>query len=534
MLVKVTVKPSEKQQKSDTDLINSIDAFVSAQVEKRGIPGLSVAIIKDNKRIFSKGWGIKSIDRIGEPNNEMTADTPIVQCSLSKSFVAGAISILVNQKKLEWNTPLKTFVPDLEFSDEYVTNNINLLDLLSHRSGFLGNLRAFSSNHGYLKSSDQLFESLKHLEMSKDFRNSYVYSNYMYVLLSIIIEKVSGVSFYEFVKVNIFEPLGMNARYEVEGDSAEPHDLDYSPEEFLEAYKGKSPEELFDFKPKLCVIPRYNCYQNGAPGGIVCSANDMAKWIQCLMNDGKAEDGTQVIYDVNKVLTKVHNAQNNQLGGVIKFVGDGCGLVIDQIDKYRIIRHTGGLPGITTYLTYTNNTDLKLGLYVGSNSKHHRVALDALFYALATFLHPEAGKPLMDSVLTHKAPLPGLASLISDIEKYTQGDIKIHPRFDDFMGEYTHPAYGLVTITKHEKEGYLFMTREPEVNRTLYPIRQNQHNLNPSALSFYEDSGKFETYKVGTCTAGSIISWNFVINTDDTISLVYKTDVVATFVKNTV
>ncbi|KAJ2988237.1 hypothetical protein HDV02_005688, partial [Globomyces sp. JEL0801] len=134
--VKVSVKNQNKQTTKDTnsELIQRIDGHITKFLQKYNIPGLVIALSKGDDLHFSKGYGVKSLDNIGQEHNDYTVNTYGPICSMTKSITAAAISILINQGKLSWDKPLKTYVPGVEFSDPWVTDHVTILDILTHRT----------------------------------------------------------------------------------------------------------------------------------------------------------------------------------------------------------------------------------------------------------------------------------------------------------------------------------------------------------------------------------------------------------------
>src|SRR5690606_1161298 len=126
--------------------LDSLDAFISKQVKDYTIPGLSIGIIKDNKIVFAKGYGVtNNVDLL--PVSSQTV-FPIMSCT--KAFTAAALGILVDQGKIKWNDKVIKYLPDFKLSDPWITKELTISDLLCHRSGletFEGDLLWYGTNY---------------------------------------------------------------------------------------------------------------------------------------------------------------------------------------------------------------------------------------------------------------------------------------------------------------------------------------------------------------------------------------------------
>ncbi|KAI8900147.1 beta-lactamase/transpeptidase-like protein [Globomyces pollinis-pini] len=477
--------------KSDSQFLSKFQDYLHSELERLSLPGLTIAIIKENEIIFNKAFGVKVLDS-DNPNNDFTSDTLIEQCSITKSVAAAAISILVNQEKLEWNCPIISYM-DLELADPYINENITVLDLLSHRSGLACHDAIWNGTNCLLKSTETYLQNLKHLDFTDSFRDSMVYGNITYGIIGLLISKITGLSFYDFVQENIFVHLNIQAesyltlmKKEIT-DVVSPHTVDYTPEEFLEQFKSPG------VSPNLKVKTLKHFVEGNEillpAGGFYMSTNDMIKWIQCLMNDGRNINGKQVIYDMN-VLTNIHNANGSEKNGPFSYRGYGGGLEITQFDKHHIVNHGGGMAGISTALMCT--IDSTLGVYVGLNCDYaSNLTYDLSRFVFASLIDSSESEKVISQVETDIKSLPFtfIKEHYEELLKYKTGRVVKNPKFEKFIGTYFNPAYGKIEISSHTLEYHLYMQREPDIPITMYPMLVNEIDSDDSGLMFYTMSG---------------------------------------------
>ncbi len=249
-----------------------VDNYIQTQMSRNGIPGVSIAITQGDQIIYLKGYGTAGR---GQP---MTSETPMYIGSTSKSFTALAVMQLVEQGKVELDAPVQKYIPWFTLADEEAAKIITLRHLLSHTSG-LSDLQYVEI--GRLPDSASIEEGVRDLRVARlvdPAGTKFHYFNPGYATLGLIVEKVSGLSYDEYLKRNILEPLGMTRTYT-------------EPETAQRAGLAQGHSLMFGF-----TVPRTQPFRRyGVPDGyIISTARDMARYLMAL-NNGGALEGRRVL-----------------------------------------------------------------------------------------------------------------------------------------------------------------------------------------------------------------------------------------------
>jgi CubicO group peptidase (beta-lactamase class C family) len=164
-----------------------LDQFMTGQLEQWKGVGAAVAVVHKDQVIWSKGYGYRDL----EAGLEVTPDTLFAIGSSTKSFTAAAAAQLVDEGLLDWDTPVKTYLPDFQMYDPVATERLTIRDMLCHRSGLPRHEMVWYNSP---RSREELLLSLRHLEPSRDFRSKWQYQNLMYMAAGYLIGHLKGTS----------------------------------------------------------------------------------------------------------------------------------------------------------------------------------------------------------------------------------------------------------------------------------------------------------------------------------------------------
>ncbi|MEO0303883.1 MAG: serine hydrolase domain-containing protein, partial [candidate division WOR-3 bacterium] len=188
--------------KDFTGKFEKIDLFIDSMLTIHNGVGLSIGIVYRDSLIYAKGYGYSDYEK----KKEVTENTLFAIGSCTKSFTATAISMLVQEGKIDFDRPLKDYLPDFQLYDEISERVATPLDILTHRIGLP---RHDFMWYGSDFSREDIYRRLKYLKPNCSIRTKFQYQNHMYLVAGYLVEKVSGESWENFVKEKILKPLKM-------------------------------------------------------------------------------------------------------------------------------------------------------------------------------------------------------------------------------------------------------------------------------------------------------------------------------------
>lgn len=246
---------------------DAIDKFVNSYMERNGLPGSSIVIVKDGKVIYEKGYGH---DAEGKP---LTEKSLMRIGSASKSFTAFSVLQLVDKGNIKLDDPVIKYLPELTMDDARL-QKVTIRQLLSHTSGIPNPTIVPPANS--LKTGISRMRDWKLMWGPGD---NYRYSNPNYWILARLVEIISGMEFPQYLKQNIFIPLGMEDTISVINTGDHVEGLSRG---FVTAYGTAFPWTELE---QMCA---------GA-GGVITTAADMGKWLSMYTNEGKNEEGESLL-----------------------------------------------------------------------------------------------------------------------------------------------------------------------------------------------------------------------------------------------
>jgi CubicO group peptidase (beta-lactamase class C family) len=183
-----------------------LDAFVTRTMKEFGVPGMAVAVVKDGRVVLAKGYGVR---RAGE-SAPVDADTLFGIASNTKAFTCAALSILVEEGKLAWDDPVTKHLPDFQMHDPWVTREVTVRDLVTHRAGLGlggGDLMWWPPTTFTRR---EIVRGLRWVKPASSLRSRYAYNNVTFVAAGEVVAAVAGESWDDFVRRRLLEPIGMS------------------------------------------------------------------------------------------------------------------------------------------------------------------------------------------------------------------------------------------------------------------------------------------------------------------------------------
>ena len=421
-----------------------IDRYVSRVLQTFEVPGLALAIVKDGKVVLAKGYGER---RIGDATR-VDAQTIFPIASNTKAFTATALGILVEEGKVEWDTPVVRYLPWFALGDPYVTRELTVRDLLVHRSGLglgAGDLLWWPPSTYDRK---EIARRLRYLPLATSFRSTYAYDNVLYLVAGEVIEAVSGKTWEEFVRERVLEPVGMTGSgIGLVGVPSTPN--------------VAAPHARVDGKVRA--IEAFTSANTNPAGGIESNAADMAKWMITQLDSGRVAGGKRIFSPRTTrelwapvTLTPIGDAPRDLPALRRNFSGYALGFGVNDYRGRKLLSHTGGLPGYLSRVTLL--PDLGLGIAVLTNQESG-AAYNAIVYRV---LDHYLGVSDTDW-LAGFAEMRRKAQMQAQEEAPAKRDSTSGPSLppEKYAGTYTDLWYGDVTIERESGKLVMRFTHTP-------------------------------------------------------------------------
>lgn len=245
--------------------LKAFDRYVTQAARDWRVPGLAVAVVKDDSVVFAKGYGVLDLTKPGPA----TEHTRFAIGSTTKAMTSAALGMLVDDGKLRWDDRVIDHLPDFRLFDPYVTRELTVRDLLTHRSGLPGTDLLWL--RGDLPQAEMI-RRLRHVRPNSSFRAQFTYQNVVYAIGGALIEKISGMPWEDFIRTRIFAPLGMT--------ESEPLVLGIASRPNVATPHG-------EVRDTVRVVPIRSTDPVASAGSVWSSVSDMAKWMRFVLDSGR-------------------------------------------------------------------------------------------------------------------------------------------------------------------------------------------------------------------------------------------------------
>lgn len=410
------------------------DDIVKKGLEILNIPGAAVAVVKDNEVIFAKGFGYRDV----ENKLPMTTDTLLAIGSSSKAFTTFAMGILVDEGKIEWEKPVRNYIPWFRLFDPFASERLTPRDLVTHRSGLPRHDLSWYNN--FEASREDFVRRLAYLKPTADLRERYQYNNLMFLTAGYLIEVMTDKRWEDAIRTYIFTPLEMKrSNFSVEESQKDS--------DFSLGYREK--------EGKIERLPFRNITNIGPAGSINSSVNEMSHWLLVHLNGGKFKE-TQVIDPLT--LEDMHLA-HMPTGGTpaipeITPADYGLGWFIDSYRGHRRVHHGGNIDGFSAMVSMLPQDGVGFVVLTNKNGNPLPELLIRQATDLILGLEP---KDWIGEAAENKAKGEE-AGKAAEKKKTTRRkpDTKPDHSLEEYLGDYNHPGYGDLNV--FVQEGKFFFT----------------------------------------------------------------------------
>jgi CubicO group peptidase (beta-lactamase class C family) len=430
-----------------------LDAFVARTIREFEVPGLALAIVKDGQPILLKGYGVRRLGTAAP----VTPQTLFGIASNTKAFTAAALAMLVDEGKLAWDDPVTRHLPAFQLYDPYVTRELTVRDLLTHRSGLglgAGDLMFFPPS---TFTRDEIVERLRYIKPATSFRSKYAYDNCLYLVAGQIVPALTGQSWDELIKSRIFAPLGMTTSNTSVSDLAPDGDV-------------ATPHSLVD-KVVTPVAP-HRLDNNAPAGGINSSIAEMSRWVLAQLEGGVYRDAQG---NEKRLFSPAQNKEMWSAQTLLpiadppkelaalrpRFAAYGLGWGLRDYRGRKLVSHTGGLLGMVSQVVLV--PEERLGIVVLTNQEQGAAFRAVTWRILDHFL----GAPPVDWLQAFKsASAREVAEAQEKVEKQAANrvrDSKPALPFASYCRRYRDAWYGEVEVAIEEGKPVIRFSRTPSL-----------------------------------------------------------------------
>ncbi|KIV99773.1 uncharacterized protein PV09_08579 [Verruconis gallopava] len=408
----------------------SFDKIAEKALKDYQVPGFSVSIV-DCQDTHAKGYGIARF-----PSTKATADTLYFTASTTKSFTAASILKLIEEyEKTPYQLSLRTKIIDIvpwKLQDDYVTTHATLEDALSHRTGLP---RHDMSYGGPNFTIDDLLRSLPHLPLTREIRQEFQYCNIMFVILTRVIEKLSGTSIAQFFKNNIWQPLGMNNTF-MNVEEAKMTGL------LADGHWFNNDTGSFDVYPTIDPL-----FVAGA-GGAISSVTDYAKYLRAMLNDDLSILSAASYRELRTGRIVTPSLPLGMDQGPAAY---SLGWFVSVYEGYELIQHTGGVPGFATLMLYVPELDWAVSVMAnaaeGGSVLLFRIGLELLGRRIKLRHVPDVDGLWRNASRIRLDIMKNLRAVAFPDAPPPDRAVRHALPLAAYTGVYQHPAYQRINIT---------------------------------------------------------------------------------------
>jgi CubicO group peptidase (beta-lactamase class C family) len=454
----------------DAGLAEAIDAYVKAAMAAwPDQPALGVAVVKDGQTVLARGYGVREMGRPDRADE----NTLFAIASNSKNVTAACLAILVDEGKVKWDEPVKTYLPGFTLSDPYIGEHITVRDTLSHRAGFglgAGDLLFWPNSN---RSRAEVLARVPFVPIEDGFRANYHYCNLMFVVAGAVLEAVSGMTWEAFVQTRIFDRLGM-------GESVPMASLADPAKSALPHARVGPPLRYQGPMTKISdsIVGIWDWDSAAAAGGICASAADWAKWMILRLNMGALPDGTRLFTEARatemwrpNVIISGTPGPTADLPGRSIASTYAMGHQVADYRGERIVSHGGGSPGGNSFTVMIPGR--KAGVSVFSNAEENFL-LRSLRSGLVDIIMGKQGFDwISDSKTLEAKGIEESLKAAAEIDAKQAAGAPPSVPLSAFVGTWRDPWYGDITIEARDVTLWLRFTHNPALQGELEPYDGN-------------------------------------------------------------
>ena len=429
--------------------LDRLDRLIEDGMAQTGVPGVAVAVVYGDEVVYERGFGVRELGR-PEP---ITPETVFPVASLAKAISSTLVAAVVGDGTTTWDATVASLEPGFALSDPWVTNQVTIRDMLSHRSGlpaYGGDSLVFTFRYD----REECLRRLRHYALATPFRTAWNYSNLGFSSGAYAAARATGLSWEDLADTRLFAPLGMT--------SSSYRFADLAPWDNQAAPHFRTLDGVWE--PGSAT----NDDASAPAGGVSSNLRDLTRWLRLVLAGGML-DGQPIV--ASEALREAHRPQTvafsppDPAAGSPTFYGLGWFITYDDRGR-QVVRHGGDFNSYATQATLLPGSGLGILVLCNGGAAAVREAIPIAFMEMVT-----EGEPSRDWVSEIETSFAAnLATVLATSVPFPQGEPPADGdpplSLDAYTGTYTNPRYGEVSV--RDEAGGLVLGFGPAGGR--YPL----------------------------------------------------------------
>lgn len=417
-------------------MTTSLEASIEKAVADWPVVGLGCSVIAGGETLLSRGFGVRQLGGADAVDDR----TLFAIGSVSKSFTGAAIAMLVDEGLIAWDSRVVDHLPSFRMFDPWVTREMTVRDLLTHRSGLeRGDFMWYKSGYD----AAEVLRRVVHLQPSWGFRTTFGYQNIMYLAAGELLTAVTGTSWDDFIRDRIFAPLGMSgshasfASVDPGGNLAKPH--------------ARVDDELVQ-------ITSHEGFNMNPAGSIYSSARDMQAWLRLALGDG-AYEGRRLLS--NGGLRMTHTPQMliaqsawSELFPEADFLSYATGWFVCSYRGLTVVTHGGNIDGMSAVAAVV--PEKGFGITALANVNSCRLPQALVYHTIDSVIFDRPRSWLAEFHERETFARERLDYAEADRKRSTIAGTAPSRPLEEYAGAYADEFYGNATVT--QRDGGLYFS----------------------------------------------------------------------------
>lgn len=410
---------------------DSLDKYINQGLKDWDLPGLAIVVVKDGKVVVMKGYGYADIDK----KTKVDENTLFMIASNTKLFTGTVLSKLAYEKKISLNDKITKYYPDYKLYLPSTTELVTIRDLLSHRIGtktFQGDFTFWNSS----LSRSEIMDRMRLLKPINPFRQDYGYCNSCFLTAGMVVPKVTGIPWEQYVQDSILTLLNMSHSTTISNG--------------MESKQNVAVPYTDNYVEKISRVP-YDQWDNlGPAASIISNVNDLSHWLFFQLDSGRYNGKRILPWPVLQQTRDVNIITSSRKSSLfpMHFRGYGLGLFSADYNGKQIYWHTGGAGGMVSNVCFV--PEEKLGIAILTNNDNQSFFEALRYQVLDAYLgvpwSNRSKQLLAPSQVERNAQLQQIATWRARLKTSPKSSLPL----SDYTGEYENEIYGTMSMTQKD------------------------------------------------------------------------------------